>query len=123
MLTEDQEGVAKLMSYISEDHYCAGWLHDLEFSLWDYVSGNCAPELDFGFRPPNKGLVKLLKAGAEMIGGWIVWDDSCDDDQWRRFVPMDEWQRVYDEHRQEQMQNRSTPLEQQGERGEWRSAT
>lgn len=102
MLTSDQDGVAQLMSWISEDHYSAGWLSGLEYSLWDYVSGNCDPCLSFGFSAPNQGLIKLLKHGSEMIGGWIAYDFDSEDG--RVFVPMAEWERLYSEHSQRRLQ-------------------
>jgi hypothetical protein len=30
----------KLMSGISEDYWCAGWLSGLEYTLWDAVTGS-----------------------------------------------------------------------------------
>ena len=29
----------KLMSAISEERWCAGWMHGLEYTLWDMVTG------------------------------------------------------------------------------------
>jgi len=38
----------KVMSGISEECWCAGWLHNLEYLLWDAVTGRregiCSPE-------------------------------------------------------------------------------
>lgn len=54
----------KLMSGISEDYWCAGWLSGLEYILWDAVTGKrknvCTPEE-----------IEQLKYLSEKCGGWI----------------------------------------------------
>ncbi|MBI2091343.1 MAG: hypothetical protein HYT78_21825 [Deltaproteobacteria bacterium] len=76
----------KVMSGISEDYWCAGWLHDLEYVLWDAVIGKrkgiCSPEE-----------VEQLKYLSEKCGGWVIWDEQVKDE---RFVPMKEWLRLYE---------------------------
>ena len=38
----------RLMSAISEEYWCAGWMHNLEYTLWDVITGRragiCSPE-------------------------------------------------------------------------------
>ena len=76
----------KLMSEISEEYWCAGWLGGLEHVLWDVVTGKrtdiCTPEE-----------IEQLKYLSEKCGGWIVWDKEgiCE-----RFVSMEEWLRLYE---------------------------
>jgi hypothetical protein len=90
---DEQEITAGLlrnvMSGISEDYWCAGWLHNLEYLLWDAVIGKrkiCSPEQ-----------VEQLKYLSEKCGGWIIWDEQAKDE---RFVPMQEWLRLYEtQHR------------------------
>jgi len=111
-LTEDQQGVAELISLISEEHYCAGWLMSIEFELWDYVAGVSSPKSPLGLHPPNSGLIKLLKYGSEMIGGWIRHTDA----DGRVFVPLDQWEELYAKRNRERA---NLPEEE----SEWRSAT
>ena len=76
----------KLMSGISEDYWCAGWLSGLEYTLWDAVTGKrknvCSSEE-----------IEQLRYLSEKCGGWIIWDQQAKDE---RFVPIDEWLRLYD---------------------------
>jgi hypothetical protein len=80
--------LARLMSWISEDYWCAGWLSGLEYELWDAVTGKqegvCSSEE-----------VEQLKYLSEKCGGWIVWDDQERD---TKFLPMEAWLRRYEEH-------------------------
>ncbi len=81
----------KLMSAISEECWCAGWMRDLEYTLWDVVMGRrkgiCGPEE-----------VEQLKYLSEKCGGWIVWDEQA---KRERFVPMQEWLTLYEAKRNE----------------------
>ena len=76
----------KLMSEISEGHWCAGWLVGLEYILWDVVNGKrndiCGPDE-----------IEQLKYLSEKCSGWIVWDNQAID---KKFVPMEEWLRLYE---------------------------
>jgi hypothetical protein len=79
----------KLMSWISEECWCAGWMHNLEYILWDAVTGRrenvCSPEE-----------IKELKYLSEKCGGWIIWDDQA---KGERFIPMQDWLRLYEAKR------------------------
>ena len=74
-----------LMSEISEERWCAGWLVGLEYILWEAVTGKrkdvCSAEA-----------IEQLKYLSEKSGGWIVWDEQALDE---KFVPMAEWFRLY----------------------------
>ena len=76
----------KIMSAISEEYWCAGWLHDLEYILWDAVIGRrkdiCTPEE-----------IKQLKYLSEKCGGWIILDTQTRSEI---FVPMQQWRRLYE---------------------------
>jgi hypothetical protein len=78
----------KLMSAISEERWCAGWLHRLEYSLWEAVAGKrtdvCSLEE-----------IEQLKYLSEKCGGWIVWDEQS---KGEKFVSMPEWLRLYEAH-------------------------
>ncbi len=55
----------KVMSSISEEYWCAGWLSGLEYILWDALTGRkkdiCGPEE-----------IAELKYLSEKCGGWII---------------------------------------------------
>lgn len=77
----------RLMSDISEEGYCAGWLYGLEYSLWDCIVKNYPR---FGYAEVN---VDELKSLADMAGGWWKWSEEDTDEY---FVPMDEWLKIYE---------------------------
>jgi len=83
--------LARLMSDVSEERWCAGWLGGLEYILWDAVLGRqksaCSSEE-----------IEQLKYLSEKCGGWIIWDEQS---KGEKFVPMQEWLRLYeaDRHR------------------------
>ena len=85
-LTLAQTELAELMSDISEDHYCAGWLIDLEYSLWSIVTGDSANT--FGFGAIERWKIKRLKALSAATGGWI---ERQRDAEHETFVPMEIW--------------------------------
>ena len=78
-----------VMSAISEERWCAGWMQNLEYVLWDAVTGRrkgiCSAE--------EIGQLKYL---SEKCGGWIVWDEQA---KGERFVPMQDWLRLYEAQR------------------------
>ncbi len=79
----------KVMSGISEEYWCAGWMHNLEYMLWDAVIGKregiCSPEE-----------IEQLKYLSGKCSGWIIWDEEAKDE---RFVPMQDWLRLYEAKR------------------------
>lgn len=86
----DWNVLAELMSDISEDHYCAGWLISLEYTLWEAVIDN---KREFGFSDIPAYNLYLLATYADKFGGWVVWDAA----KGHKFVPMDAWLKMYEE--------------------------
>jgi hypothetical protein len=85
-----RETLLRMMEDISEDCWCAGWLQDLEYTLWRAViTGN----LDFGWGMQERELTRL-KHLHEMAGGWWIW---ADEEKGRRFVSTEEWLKIYAE--------------------------
>lgn len=81
--------LVRLMSRISEQHYCAGWLVGLEYSLWDMLEGG---DRDFGFGPVKAGSLLQLAALSERAQGWWRWSDEAVDEV---FVPLAEWRELW----------------------------
>jgi len=79
--------LAKVMSQLSEDHWCAGWLHDLEFDLWDALEGSGSLRI-------AQADLDQLRYLADKCGGWIKWDDQR---HGPRYVHADDWCRTYQE--------------------------
>lgn len=74
-LTADQRQLYRLMSRISEDHYCAGWIAGNEYRLWHAIT-----DLGEGNRCGRGSLrpkdAEALRQLAARIDGWIYWDDG-----------------------------------------------
>ena len=79
----------KVMSCISEERWCAGWMSKLEHMLWDAGTGRrenlCTPEE-----------IEQLKVLSGKCAGWIIWDEQAKN---KRFVPMQDWLRLYESQR------------------------
>jgi len=83
-LTSRQVALARYMSELSEEAYCAEWMDRLEFDLWNAVASG----------PGRYGAIELASAHIEKLsqlshacGGWIAFDEKRDE----VFVPMDQW--------------------------------
>lgn len=76
------------MEDMSEDYWCAGWLQNLEYSLWSFVVDGPG---GFGLGYVDQQQADELRQLAEDAGGWWVWDMT----EGRKFVPLDEWREMY----------------------------
>jgi hypothetical protein len=99
-LTGDVGRLAELMSDISEDCWCAGWMSCNEFSLWR-MTIDPTTERRYGFGHVTDDQVAELKALSERTGGWVIWWDDFSEpaapiETWgERFIPMAEWQTLW----------------------------
>lgn len=101
MLTDRQTELYELMSDISEDCWCAGWMSGNEFSLWCLVS-NPSASRQYGQRAICERDRSRLAALAKEIGGWVYWHDdeyepTLPRAEWGpRFIAMDAWPARYE---------------------------
>lgn len=65
-----------LMSALSENLYCAGWLTDLELALWTLANAGGG---SFGMGRVTPVDAALLLSLAEEAGCWWQWDDEIGD--------------------------------------------
>ncbi len=87
-----------LMSKISEDHFCAGWLVDLEYKLWSMVIDRSAENRDFGFGEVLLEQVDVLSELNLKSGGWWYWAESDTKQGYNGgelFVTTEEWLEMY----------------------------
>jgi hypothetical protein len=89
-LTEDERGLAELMSEISEKCYSAGWLEDLEYVLWDAVISG---PRDFGHGKITQEEIDELSRISSMTKTWIVFDDEREETA----IPLDKWRKQFTE--------------------------
>jgi len=96
-MTWKQKALLHLMSRISEDAYCAGWMEDNEYVLWRMVAD---PEADrtYGMRKVSKDDINDLRKISKEIGGWIRWSEERKTEV---FVPMAEWLVIYRKHQEQ----------------------
>ncbi len=63
--------LSEVMSEISEEHYCAGWLSGLEYSLWEVLEGN---RKAFAAGKMTDEEIQELRDLRERSGGWWWFD-------------------------------------------------
>ena len=96
-----QSKLFQLMSDISEQCYCAGWMHGNEYALWAMVSDPDASRR-YGQDVVTEEDIDALRVLSSDIKGWIRWRDDEEDstlpaEEWGPvFTPMAEWLEMYD---------------------------
>lgn len=75
-LTPKQKLLANLMSEVSERCYCAGWMQNLEYVLWEALVNG---ERKYGQDTITQQDINSLKELSEMTNSWIVFDDILDE--------------------------------------------
>lgn len=89
-LTDAQWQLYNLMSQISEDCFCAGWLGDCEYDIWQALQhGDPWPTN----RLVSPRLLRLCQKLSTEINGWIYWTDGP------QFAPMAQWLTMVDARR------------------------
>jgi hypothetical protein len=87
-----QRALYQMMSDISEDCWCAGWMMGNEFALWDAI---VTGDRTYGQCWMDEDMLASCKALAEQVGGWIEWRDDEHGlpvaDWGPYFVPMPQW--------------------------------
>ena len=87
-LTEEQVKLADLMSDISEEAYCAGWMANLEHVLWDAVLNG---ERKYGKYFITKKDINRLTALCEITNSWIYFDETGEETA----MPVNQWQEKF----------------------------
>lgn len=81
----------QLMSDISEDCYCAGWLIGNEYRLWNAITD---PNDDrrYGMSEIAEDDIARLRELSAHAGGWWMWEDK-DDSPGAMFIALAEWEK------------------------------
>ena len=77
----------ELMREISETAWSAGWMQDLEYSLWGYLENGSGA---YGHMEIDDDLIRRLDDLSREAGGWFVYGPSGE-----QFVPLDRWKELY----------------------------
>lgn len=89
-LTDPQLDLYDRMSEISEECFCAGWIYDNEYNIWNAIKLDIpAP----GYGPINPRLLRRCQQLSTEIAGWIYWADGP------QFAPMAQWLAMVDTRR------------------------
>jgi hypothetical protein len=84
----------QLMSDISEDCYCAGWITENEYGIWAALQTG---DRTYGMSEMNPDQLKRCGELAQELDGWIIWLDDYTDPTLPseklgpRFVSMGAW--------------------------------
>ena len=67
--------LARVMSDLSEEHFCAGWLTGCEYSLWASLTGHeIAGMTGWKITEDEKAELRLAQ---EVAGGWVIWSKDA----------------------------------------------
>jgi len=98
----NERALAEYMSELSEEAYCAGWLFDLEYYLWEAVIGL---RRQFGRTTISQAKRQKLKKLSGNCEGWIVYDDELGN----IWVSNEAWQKMFEKWQKTQSFNRRRP--------------
>ncbi len=91
-LNECQLKLAELMSEISEEGYCAGWMSMLEFDLWEIINGG---NREYGRYEVTQNDIDQLNSLSQECGRWIIFDDANDETA----IDLKTWKKMYADQR------------------------
>ena len=93
-LTPLELALYELMSHVSEDCYCAGWMDGTEYAVWQlgYLGRST-----WGQGPSGNArrIVDAVVILADLIDRWIVWADGPDEGP--KAVTLDEFRHIYND--------------------------
>jgi|SRR6185369_4450709 len=93
VLTPEQRALAHFMSELSEEAYCAHWMADLEYNLWDAVVGL---RREYGRTTISQAKKQKLRELSDDCAGWIVFENGIGES----WLPLEAWQQRFKEWQQ-----------------------
>jgi hypothetical protein len=87
----DWEELGQLMSDISEEAYCAGWMDQLEYDLWEAIHGGSRK---YGRAMLTDEEVSRLRELSLRLGGWVWFNDDVGMEE---FVELERWRVMYEQ--------------------------
>ena len=89
-LTPEQHALAEYMSELSEEAYCAHWMADLEYNLWEAVTGL---RRAYGRTTISHVKKRKLRALCDDCAGWIVYETGVGE----TWIPLETWEQRFKE--------------------------
>jgi hypothetical protein len=87
-LNKEQKALCLLMSDISEEAWCAGWMNGLEYALWYIMLHGPAK---YGWKVINGDTIQQLKNLSEQEECWITFDQVTQETA----VSLSEWEAMF----------------------------
>lgn len=78
-------GLIGIMTGISEENWCAGWLSGLEYELWRFATGERTGS--FGMNQITERQATLLRLLSEECNGWWIYQDTAGP----KFIRLEWW--------------------------------
>jgi len=97
-LTPQQRELANAMSEISERCYCASWMENLEFTLWDAVNDG---EMKYGQDKITNQDIERLKQLSKNCNSWIFFDDANEETAFDLTLWGQDCERIFSQKRYE----------------------
>lgn len=86
--TPEQRALAQYMSELSEEAFCAHWMTDLEYNLWEAVVGL---RRKYGRITISHAKKQKLRALCDDCEGWIVFENDVGE----TWLPVEAWQQRF----------------------------
>lgn len=84
----DWRALAREMSEISEQAFCAGWMEGLEHFLWEIVNGG---PRKYGRIVVSDPQIARLRALSDRVRGWVWFNGEAEEE----LVDLERWQRLH----------------------------
>lgn len=101
--TDAMRQLYELMSDLSEEAFCAGWIQGNEYGLWHSMqSKKSGGDARYGYGVITDDDIQTLFIYAEQLNGWIIWLDDyavpgLPVEYWgARFIDMETWLKRYE---------------------------
>ena len=90
-LSEEAKILAEYISDISGQTYCAAWMRDIEYVLWNALENG---PRTLGFGNITSEHISVLKDLSDKANGWIYFDDRIGE----VYVSIKSWEKMYKEN-------------------------
>lgn len=85
----------KLISYISESAYYAGWQMGIEYILWSKLIEREKGSIELGVESFPQSTFDKLEELSQKAQGWWLWNDEAQD---KFFIPLNLWWRKFNQY-------------------------
>jgi len=86
-----REWLHQAMRDLSEEAYCAGWIHSNEYHIWNGIQ-QLPGDWRYGMSTVPAEYLRRIKSCAEALGQWLWWSDDSDEVE---PIPLDQWRAKY----------------------------